>query len=122
MTHPNFTILFVDNPVKSTEFYQDLFGIAPVEASETFALFILQGGLKFGLWSRHTAEPAVTVSGGGAEIVFQVDQDGDVDARHRDWKAKGLAILQEPTAMDFGYTFLATDPDGHRLRVYSVHD
>ncbi|MBN7807144.1 VOC family protein [Agrobacterium rosae] len=122
MTHPNFTILFVDNPVKSTEFYRDLFGIAPVEASETFALFILQSGLKFGLWSRHTAEPAVTVTGGGAEIVFQVEQDSDVDASHRDWKAKGLTILQEPTAMDFGYTFLATDLDGHRLRVYSVHD
>lgn len=122
MTHPNFTILFVDNPVKSTEFYRDLFGIAPVEASETFGLFILQNGLKFGLWSRHTAQPLVTVTGGGAEIVFQVEQDGDVDAWHRDWKAKGLAVQQEPTAMDFGYTFVATDPDGHRLRVYAVHD
>ncbi|MES5097415.1 VOC family protein [Agrobacterium sp. BA1120] len=121
MTHPNFTILFVENPVKSTEFYKDLFGMAPVEASETFALFILQGGLKFGLWSRHTAEPAVTVTGGGMEVVFQVGADSDVDARHREWKAKGLTILQEPTAMDFGYTFTAADPDGHRLRVYAFH-
>jgi predicted enzyme related to lactoylglutathione lyase len=121
MTYPNFTILFVENPVKSTEFYKDLFGTAPVEASETFALFILQGGLKFGLWSRHTAEPAVTVTGGGTEVVFQVAADGDVDARHLDWKAKGLTILQAPTAMDFGYTFAAADPDGHRLRVYAFH-
>ncbi|WP_374468302.1 hypothetical protein [Ferrovibrio sp.] len=29
------------------------------------------------------------------------------------------AILQPPTAMDFGYTFLAADPDGHRLRVFA---
>jgi predicted enzyme related to lactoylglutathione lyase len=122
MTHPNFTILFVDNPVKSAEFYQNLFGIAPVEASETFVLFILKSGLKFGLWSRHTAEPAVTVTGGGAEIVFQVERDDDVDTWHRDWKAKGLSVLQAPTVMDFGYTFLAIDPDGHRLRVYTVHD
>lgn len=122
MTQPNFTILFVDNVTKSAEFYHDLFGIKPVEASETFGLFILQNGLKFGLWSRHTAQPPVMFTGGGAEIVFQVEKDGDVDARHRDWKAKGLAIQQEPTEMDFGYTFVATDPDGHRLRVYAVHD
>ncbi len=121
MTHPNFTILFVDKPVKSTEFYRNVFGISPVEASETFALFILKSGLKFGLWSRHTVQPPVTFTGGGAEILFQVEKDGDVDAWHRDWKAKGLAILQEPTTMDFGYTFVATDPDGHRLRVCRLH-
>lgn len=121
MTHPNFTILFVENAQKSTVFYQDLFGVAPVESSETFALFILKGGLKFGLWSRHTAQPAVTVTGGGTELVFQVDADSDVDKRHLEWKAKGLPILQEPTLMDFGYTFAAADPDGHRLRVYAFH-
>lgn len=120
MTHPNLTILFVDNTLKSTEFYRDLFGIAPVEASETFSLFILKSGLKFGLWSRHTAHPAVSVNGGGAEVVFQVENDADVDVSYRDWKAKGFSILQGPEAVDFGYTFLAADPDGHRLRVYSV--
>ena len=24
-----------------------------------------------------------------------------------------------PTAMDFGFTFVALDPDGHRLRVFA---
>lgn len=32
---------------------------------------------------------------------------------------RGLPMLQTPTTMDFGYTFTATDPDGHRLRVFS---
>jgi hypothetical protein len=27
-------------------------------------------------------------------------------------------ILQPPTEMDFGRTFTAADPDGHRLRVF----
>jgi hypothetical protein len=35
-----------------------------------------------------------------------------------DWKKRGLNILQEPVQMDFGTTFVATDPDGHRLRVF----
>ena len=31
----------------------------------------------------------------------------------------GLRIIQEPTKMDFGFTFTAADPDGHRLRVFN---
>ncbi len=30
-----------------------------------------------------------------------------------------LPIAQPPTAMDFGLTFVALDPDGHRLRVFA---
>lgn len=33
-------------------------------------------------------------------------------------KKRGLTILQEPVRMDFGTAFVATDPDGHRLRVF----
>ncbi len=84
-------------------------------------MFILQSGMKLGLWSHHTAEPAVSATGSGAEIVFQVDGDADVDACYEEWSTKGLPILQKPTLMDFGYTFTATDPDGHRLRVYAFH-
>ena len=36
------------------------------------------------------------------------------------WAKLGLKILQEPTKMDFGYTFTAADPDGHRLRVFAA--
>jgi predicted enzyme related to lactoylglutathione lyase len=35
------------------------------------------------------------------------------------WKLLGLDIIQEPTKMDFGFTFTAADPDGHRLRVFA---
>ncbi|WP_320199167.1 VOC family protein [Agrobacterium sp. rho-13.3] len=122
MTNPYFTILFVDSPVKSAVFYETLLGIKPVEASETFGLFILKSGLKLGLWSRHTAEPTVSVTGGGTELAFQVEKDEEVDQHHAAWVAKGLPILQSPALVDFGYTFLAADPDGHRLRVYAPHD
>ncbi len=29
----------------------------------------------------------------------------------------GIPMVLEPTVLEFGYTFVATDPDGHRLRV-----
>lgn len=41
----------------------------------------------------------------------------DVEQLYRDWTARGFAIPLEPTTLAFGYTFVATDPDGHRLRV-----
>jgi len=56
--------------------------------------------------------------GGDGEIAFSVADRAAVDATHADWKERGLPILQSPTEMDFGRTFVAGDPDGHRLRVF----
>lgn len=66
MTTPNFVILYVDSPEKSGAFYASLLGRQPVEASPTFAMFVLDNGFKLGLWSRHTVEPAAAAAGGGA--------------------------------------------------------
>ena len=77
-------------------------------------MFALDSGVMLGLWSRHTVEPAATPAG-GSEIAVTVE---DVDAVYADWSARGLPIVQEPTDMDFGRTFVALDPDGHRLRVF----
>lgn len=114
MPTPSLTILYVEDPAASAAFYAALLGQDPAEASPTFAMFALPSGTGLGLWSRHTVEPAATAAGGGAEVAFTAE---DVDAVHADWSARGLAIAQAPTDMDFGRTFVALDPDGHRLRV-----
>jgi predicted DNA-binding transcriptional regulator YafY len=41
-----------------------------------------------------------------------------IRSEHADWSRRGLKIAQPPTDMDFGRTFVALDPDGHRLRVF----
>jgi predicted enzyme related to lactoylglutathione lyase len=117
MQAPNFVILYVDSPERSGTFYAQLLGRAPVESSPTFVLFVLDNGFKLGLWSRHTVEPAAKAAGGGAEIVFALASPDAVDAHHAEWAEAGRAILQKPADMDFGRTFVALDPDGHRLRV-----
>ena len=119
MQSPTFFILYVDNPVSSAAFYQDLLGRAPVESSPTFALFVLDGGVKLGLWSRHTVEPAARSAGGGHEVCFSVDGKPGVDALYADWGKRGVAVAQAPVEMDFGYTFVMLDPDQHRLRVFA---
>ncbi|MDA8248932.1 MAG: VOC family protein [Rhodospirillales bacterium] len=109
-------IFYVDDPVASAAFYADLLGQSPVEASPTFAMFALTSGVRLGMWSRRTVAPAATAAGGGAELAFTAE---DVDAIHADWAARGLVIAQTPTDMEFGRTFVALDPDGHRLRVFA---
>lgn len=116
---PAMTILYVDQPPASAAFYQKLFGLAPVEQSETFAMFVLPSGLVLGLWSRHTVEPAATATGGGCELAIRAPSADEVDTIHAAWQALGIGILQAPTEMDFGRTFTAIDHDGHRIRVFN---
>lgn len=119
MTDPNFIILYVADPTASATFYANLLGKPPVDASPTFAMFALASGTMLGLWAAHAVEPAANPVG-GAELSISVDGDDTVRAMHADWRGKGLKIIQPPTAMDFGFTFVALDPDGHRLRVFAA--
>ncbi len=110
-----FILLPVADPGASAAFYARLLGRAPVEASETFAMIPLREGVMLGLWKRDGMVPPPGAAPGGSEIAFLV---ADVDAAHAAWVGLGVAILQAPVAMDFGRTFTAADPDGHRLRVF----
>ncbi len=118
MSDPNFVLLYVSSPAQSAAFYADLLGKPAVEASPTFAMFALDSGVMLGLWAAHTVQPP-THAVGGSELAFAVGSAGEVNARHAAWHAKGLKIIQAPVAMDFGFTFTAQDPDGHRLRVFA---
>ena len=114
-----FVILFVSNPLNSSTFYEKILELKLLEVSPTFALFGLHDGVSLGLWSSQTAEPAVLAKGGGSEIAFSEE---DVDGLYRKWADQGVAMAQEPTDMDFGRTFVALDPDGHRIRVYRLKE
>jgi catechol 2,3-dioxygenase-like lactoylglutathione lyase family enzyme len=118
MPTPNFMILYVENPAASAAFYGELLGRAPVQASPGFVLFALEGGLMLGLWSRHAAEPKATEAGGG-ELAFTAADAEAVAATCAEWRRRGARIEQEPRRMVFGDTFVALDPDGHRLRVFA---
>jgi catechol 2,3-dioxygenase-like lactoylglutathione lyase family enzyme len=111
----SFVVLFVADVHASARFYADLLGSEPVEASPGFAAFALPSGVMLGLWAAKTATPEVTAAPGAMELTFT---EADVDAIHRAWVKKGLRIAAPPADLEFGRTFLALDPDGHRLRVF----
>jgi catechol 2,3-dioxygenase-like lactoylglutathione lyase family enzyme len=122
MHTPNFSLLYVSNPTESAAFYGDILGRKPVESSPGFAMFVLDDGFKLGLWLKNAVRPPVSTDAGGSEMILACDSNDEVDRVHDAWKQKGIAILQPPETMEFGYTFTAADPDGHRLRVYCVSE
>ncbi|MEO6395428.1 MAG: VOC family protein [Devosia sp.] len=116
--NPNFILAYVADAPKSALLYRELLGAEPAEESANWAMFALPNGLSLGLWSRDEVEPRATLPG-GMEIGFPVANDAEVANTRRAWSKLGMKILQEPTRMDFGLTFTAADPDGHRLRVFA---
>ncbi len=119
MPDPTFVILYVDSVPTSTVFYADLLARPPVESSPSFAMFALESGVMLGLWSSSDVKPPCSAAGQRSELAITL-QDGDaVRGLHADWSRRGLTIAQAPTKMDFGETFVALDPDGHRLRVFA---
>ena len=113
---PTYTILYVDDVPRSVAFYREIFGVEPVENHPTFGMFVVTPGRAWGLWQRDQVKPAVTESAGGAEYCIPVGSRVELDNLAAAWRERGIPIVQDPTEMDFGYTFVALDPDGHRLR------
>ncbi len=117
---PNFMLLYVADPLASAAFYERLLGKPALERSPGFAMFALGKGTMLGLWKRDDVEPRADAAPGAAELAFAVEGGrAAVDAAQAEWQALGIPLLQPATAMDFGYTFTARDPDGHRLRVFA---
>jgi predicted enzyme related to lactoylglutathione lyase len=118
MDRPHFVLLYVADTPASAAFYQRVLGRPPLESSPTFAMFPLAEGLMLGLWSRAGVEPTPQAAPGASELAIALGTAADVDAFHARWRELGVRIAQSPTRMDFGYTAVALDPDGHRLRAF----
>ena len=117
MLSPNLVLLYVDDPAKSALFYADLFGREPVASFPAYVAFGLENGLTFSLWSTQARDFVSSGTGHRSEIAFTVKDDAEVERLYADWRRRGIAIEQELKTAVFGRTFVALDPDGHRLRV-----
>jgi len=120
LANPTFdwTLAYVADPLKSADLYAKIFGMEAVDRAPTFSMFVLPNGNKVGFWLKGDVEPKATPAG-GIEIGFTEQSKEAVAARADTFRALGLTMLQEPTEMDFGFTFTAADPDGHRIRVFA---
>ncbi|MBO0662954.1 drug:proton antiporter [Jiella sp. MQZ9-1] len=113
-----YTLLYTDDVTANAACLERFFGCAPVERSTTFALFVFGGG-RLGLWRIDAVEPHVSERPGASEFALAIAAGrAGVDAAHERAASVGLTILQDPTAMDFGYTFTAALSDGNRIRIF----
>lgn len=117
---PNVIVLYVDDLERTSQFYQDLLGIKAEEASPTFHSFTLSNGMSLALKAKHSVVPPTEVKSGNGELAFTLDSNQKVDELFSAWQAQEITIIFPPTQVPFGYTFVAIDPDGHRLRVASL--
>ncbi len=115
----NFVLLHVEDHAASAALYHDLLGIPIVDQKPTITILPLRDGVMLGLWSRDMVEPESSGQTGASEIAFAVADAATVEMMHAEWQRRGLIIAQAPTLMSFGTTFVALDPDGHRLRVFA---
>jgi catechol 2,3-dioxygenase-like lactoylglutathione lyase family enzyme len=117
MLSPNYVLFAVQDPRKSAALYNQLLGQQPVESADTFILYVLSNGLKLGLWKASTMQPTPTAPG-GVEVAFGLESREAVLRTYNEWTRLGVNVVQAPTDMDFGFTFVVACPDGHRLRPF----
>lgn len=114
---PNLIILYVDDPIVSSRFYQNLFNTEPDVMLPTWAAFSFNNGLNLGLWSTTASDFVSCGKGNRTELSFMVKDIQTVDALYQQWSDSGVQIEQRLKQAVFGRTFVALDPDGHRIRV-----
>lgn len=120
MAELTYVLLYVADAAVSAEFYSRLLKReAALDRLPTFADLQIYDGAKLGLWSEKAVKPSAPAKGGGSEIMFKVSDTQELMACYADCTERGVPIAQTPAEMNFGLTFVALDPDGHRLRLYA---
>ncbi|KZL19541.1 Glyoxalase-like domain protein [Pseudovibrio axinellae] len=116
MLTPNLFILYVSDPLESAKFYEQIIGEPPV-GFPTYQAFEFDNGLIFGLWSTSAKNFVSGGEGHRSELAFQVENEEIVRNLYAQWREIGVEIEQELEEAVSGLTFVALDPDGHRIRV-----
>lgn len=117
MLSPNLILFYVQNPIESASFYEKIFGQQPVAAFPTYVAFAFSNGFTFSLWSTQAKDFVSVGSGHRSELAFMVSDEDKVRHLREYWGKLSVPIEQELHEAVFGLTFVALDPDRHRIRV-----
>lgn len=117
MLTPNLFFFYVEKPLESAFFYEKIFEIKPVLAVPTYVAFSFDNGFEFALWSTKAKNFVSGGTGHRSELSFMVKDEDEVRNLRKKWSELGVKIEQDLHEAVFGLTFVALDPDGHRIRV-----
>jgi catechol 2,3-dioxygenase-like lactoylglutathione lyase family enzyme len=120
MPQLTYILLYVRDPARSADFYSRILKRdAALDRLPTFADLVIYEGTKLGLWNETAVKPSGKAVSGGAELMFKVVDESELMAAYEACGKSNVPIAQTPTEMNFGLTFVALDPDGHRVRLYA---
>lgn len=117
MLIPNLLLFYVKNPMESAIFYEQIFKTKPVASYPTYVAFSFANGLTFSLWSTQAKNFISGGEGHRSELAFMVTNEEQVRIIRDSWKELHVQFEQDLHEAAFGLTFVALDPDGHRIRV-----
>ena len=117
MIVPNLLLFYVENPESSALFYEKIFSVKPVASFPTYVAFSFENGLTFSLWSTQAKNFVSGGTGHRCELSFMVKDEDTVRTLRKQCEDLGVIIEQDLHEAVFGLTFVALDPDGHRIRV-----
>ncbi|MBW3695322.1 glyoxalase [Vibrio sp. T187] len=113
-------VLYVDNVQVSQTFYTETFNCTAQVLSPTFVALDFATNVKITLKQTSDLAPISNITGGGTELSIPVPDKASFDKLYRDWTEQGVQFAQSPEEMIFGFNFVALDPDGHRIRVFTA--
>lgn len=116
MLKPNLIIFYVKDPVESSAFYEKIFDLKPSFVYPTYVSFSFNHW-HFALWSTTAKDFVSEGSGQRCELAFMVPNEEEVHRLRKVWGDMGVRIEQDLFRAAFGLTFVALDPEGHRIRV-----
>lgn len=117
MLIPNLMLFYVKNPLESAMFYERIFSQKPKASFPTYVAFAFENGFTFSLWSMQAKNFVSGGAGHHSELAFMVNDEQTVRELRKQWGEFGVIIEQDLHEAVFGLTFVALDPDGHRIRV-----
>lgn len=112
-------VLYVEDIETSNKFYTELFECEGQVLSPTFVSFSLGSGITIELKQLAQVIPSANTTGGGTELSLMVEGSTTLRKLYKQWETGGVKFLQAPIELVFGLTFVAIDPDKHRIRVFT---
>ena len=96
---------------------EKIFKTKPIASFPTYVAFTFENGLTLSLWSMQATNFVSGGHGHRSELSFMVPNEDVVRTLRNTWHELSVQIEQDLHEAVFGLTFVALDPDGHRIRV-----
>ncbi|CAM3772414.1 VOC family protein [Vibrio aquimaris] len=110
-------VLYVEDIQVSQGFYTKVLGCESRTLSPTCMEIKFANDTTLLLKQNSNLVPTSCITGGGTELSILVEDQTKLESLYQNWKNQSVDFAQEPKELSYGVSFVALDPDEHRIRV-----